>query len=346
MAKTKPRVTIRDVARRAGVSHMSVSRVINKSARVSSKTRAAVEKAIAELDYRPSAIARSLARGKTHTLACLTPNLTDFTFASIIEGAEVEARRRGYFLIASAAPDEQAFDALQNQLISTRRIDGLIVFNPYADDRHVHLRPGVPVVFVGSRHRGGRISSVALDEESAAAASVEYFLDQGHRQIMTITGPTAEDCVTGRLQGYRRALSDAGLAYAPEHIFVGDWSANSGYAAVESWLAQGIPFTAIFAQNDRMAVGAIAALRDASLCVPADVSVIGFDDMPLASYFDPPLSTLRQDMPLIGREAVRLLLESIEHPERPSQHLQLPVELVIRSSTAEFSRERRIPERR
>src|SRR5512139_2713849 len=133
------RPTIRDVAREAGVSHQTVSRVINGSEDVLPETRAQVEEVIQRLGYRPSAIARSMARGQTHTLACISPNLTDYTFASVIEGAETEARQHEYFLLSSSASDPQAFHELVNELIGHRRVDGLIVINPYADDRYKFL---------------------------------------------------------------------------------------------------------------------------------------------------------------------------------------------------------------
>src|SRR5512139_595267 len=154
------RPTIRDVAREAGVSHQTVSRVINGSEDVLPETRAQVEEVIQRLGYRPSAIARSMARGQTHTLACISPNLTDYTFASVIEGAETEARRDGYFILSSSATDPEAFRALVDELVHHRRVDGLIIINPYSDDRYKHIPQDFPVVFVGARSHGEAISSV------------------------------------------------------------------------------------------------------------------------------------------------------------------------------------------
>ena len=157
MQKSHP--TIRDVARQAGVSHQTVSRVINRREDVLPETRALVEAAIEKMGYRPSAIARSMARGHTHTLACISPNLIDYTFASVIEGAETEARQHDYFMLASSATDSDAFRALVDELVGHRHIDGLIVINPYADERFKHIPENFPVVFVGADRKSTRLNS-------------------------------------------------------------------------------------------------------------------------------------------------------------------------------------------
>ena len=180
---TRARVTIRDVAARAGVSHQTVSRVINHNRRVSPETRAAVQAAIAELGYRPNAMARSMARGRSGVLACISPNLTDYTFASIIDGAEREARRRGYFLLSASAPDEDTFVALIDELVTSRRAEGIMVINPYADGRHTRLPQDYPLVFAGARPRTEAANSVALDDEEAAHLATKHLIDLGHRQI-------------------------------------------------------------------------------------------------------------------------------------------------------------------
>lgn len=330
-------VTIRDVASRAGVSHQTVSRVINENERVSPETRARVLNAIDELGYSPNAIARFMAKGSTRTFACLSPNLTDYTFACIIEGAEIKARQENYFLITSSAPDEDTFQCLVEQLVVSRRTEGLILINPYGDSRYQYLPENVPTVFVGARPSTDAIDSVSLDDEGAAKLAVQHLLELGHRRIAQISGPVVEDCTQDRLSGYLAALSDYGIECDPGLIVEGDWSATTGFEAIDKLCSNGIHFTALFAQNDRMAIGAIRALREQGLNVPQDVSVIGFDDLPLASYFDPPLTTMRQDMFGIGREAARLLIRAFEQPDSPRCQLHLPAELVVRNSTAAIS---------
>ncbi|MBK9602733.1 MAG: LacI family DNA-binding transcriptional regulator [Anaerolineales bacterium] len=327
--------TLRDVARLAGVSHQTVSRVINGSEDVLPETRATVEAAIEQLGYRPNAIARSMARGQTHTLACISPNLTDYTFASVIEGAEVEARQHDYFMLSSSATDPKAFQALVDELVGHRRVDGLIVINPYSDDRFLHIPENFPVVFVGARSHEKEICSVSLDDEKVAYEATRHLISLGHTNIALVTGPMEEDCSQDRAEGYRRALQEAGIAYDESKVLEGDWSASSGQRALLSFVESGNVPTAVFAQNDRMALGVLRAARDVNLKVPSQLAVIGVDDMPLSSYFDPPLTTMQQDMPLIGQEATRMLLEIIQKKTPAVRELKLSAQLVIRQSTSD-----------
>lgn len=330
-----PRPTIRDVARQAGVSHQTVSRVINGSEDVLPETRALVKAAIDQMGFRPSAIARSMARGQTHTLACISPNLTDYTFASVIEGAQTEARQHKYFILSSSASDPQSFHELIDELVGHRRVDGLIVINPYSDERFKYIPRDFPVVFVGARSHDETICSISLDDEKLAYEATHHLLSLGHTRIALITGPMEEDCSQDRTEGYQRALREAGIPIDETMIVEGDWSATSGQSALLSFVEQGRTPTAVFAQNDRMAMGVLHAARDVNLKVPTQLAVIGVDDMPLASYFDPPLTTMRQDMPLIGQKATRMLLDIIENKHTPARHLKLPAQLVVRHSTSD-----------
>lgn len=329
------RPTIRDVARQAGVSHQTVSRVINGSEEVLPETRALVEAAIEQMGYRPSAIARSMARGRTHTLACISPNLTDYTLASVIEGAETEARQHDYFLLSSSATDPESFSRLVDELVGHRRVDGLIVINPYADKRFEHLPENFPVVFVGAQSHEKNISSVCLDDEKVAYEATHHLISLGHTDIALVTGPMEEDCCQDRTEGYRRALKEAGLPFDETKVIEGDWSATSGQSALLSFVEQGRIPTAVFAQNDRMAMGVLRAARDANIKVPSQLAVIGVDDMPLSSYFDPPLTTMRQDMPRIGQEATRMLLDIIQKKNTDLREVKLPAQLVVRQSTSD-----------
>jgi DNA-binding LacI/PurR family transcriptional regulator len=329
------RPTLRDVAKKAGVSHQTVSRVINGSEDVLPETRALVEAAIAEMGYRPNAIARSMARGQSHTLACISPNLTDFTFASLIEGAEIEARQHKYFMLSSSASDPEAFRELVDELVGHRRVDGLIVINPYADERFEYIPRDFPLVFVGASAHEKNICSVSLDDKKVAYEATRHLLTLGHTNIALVTGPMEEDCSQDRTEGYRRALAEAGIPFDETMIIEGDWSATSGRDALLSFIEQGRVPTAVFAQNDRMAMGVMSAAREAGIKVPTQLAVIGVDDMPLSSYFDPPLTTMRQDIPRIGREATRMLLDIIQKKSTQTCDLKLHAELVVRQSTSQ-----------
>jgi DNA-binding LacI/PurR family transcriptional regulator len=308
--------------------------VVNGSEDVLPETRANVEAAIKELGYRPNAIARSMARGQTHTLACISPNLTDYTFASVIEGAETEARQHDYFLLSSSATDPEAFHALVDELVGHRRVDGLIVINPYSDDRFQHIPEKFPVVFVGAQSHEQKISSVCLDDEKVAYEATRHLISLGHTNIALVTGPMEEDCSLDRTEGYRRALQEAGIPFDNSKIIEGDWSATSGQDALLSFVEQGRIPTAVFAQNDRMAMGVLRAARDVNIKVPTQLAVIGVDDMPLSSYFDPPLTTMRQDMPRIGQEATRMLLDIIQKKNTDQREVKLSAQLVVRQSTS------------
>ena len=270
-------------------------------------------------------------------LGCISPNLTDFTFARIIEGAETESRKLGYFLLSTSAPDEKTFASLLDELIKSRRTEGLLVMNPFADGRYKLLADTEPLVFVGARPRKEAANSVALDDVATGKAATQHLIDLGHKNIGMVTGPMAEDCTQDRQAGYRAALHDAGLKFDPDLVAAGDWSASSGYEAFKRIAAKGELPSAIFAQNDQMAVGVIQGARESGLQVPQDLSVIGIDDMPLASYFDPPVTTMRQDLLKIGREAARLLIKAVEDSETPKKQHLLSAELVVRASTAKYT---------
>ena len=329
-------VTIRDVAAKAGVSHQTVSRVINNSDRVLPETRAKVEAAIAELDYSPNAIARSMAKGRTGILACIAPNLTDYTFASLISGAETEVRKHGYFLLSASAPDGDTFAALIDELVSSRRAEAIIVINPFADDRYTHLPSDFPVVFAGARPREDAMNSVALDDETVGYKATEYLLNLGHTNIGMITGPLEEDCSQDRCRGFEAAMQDHNAPVQQQWIVEGDWLPKPGYDALMHFAESGNMPSAIFAQNDNMAVGVLRAARDMGLTIPDQLSIIGIDDIPLAAYFTPPLTTIKQDFKQIGEEAARLLLKAVEEPEDPCQHLLIPANLIARRSTAVY----------
>jgi len=333
----RSRTTIRDVAALAGVSHQTVSRVINNNQSVSPETRARVEDAIRQLNYMPSAVARSMARGHSFMISCLVPNLVDFTFGSIIEGGQMEARLHDYLLVSSSSPDETTFSALMDEFAASRRVDGLVVVNPYMDNRTALIPAGFPVIFAGSRSQDPAISSIALNDYEAGRTATSFLIESGHQQLCTITGPMIEDCSRDRLRGFQQQILDAGL---PENndVLHGDWTASSAYHVFKTHLAECQAPCAVFAQNDQMAIGVIRAAHEHGLRVPDDLSVIGIDDMPLASFFTPALTTLRQDMTAIGIHAVQLLLRTIEQPDAPSEHISISPELVIRQSVARNTR--------
>jgi DNA-binding LacI/PurR family transcriptional regulator len=333
----RSRVTIRDVAAHAGVSHQTVSRVINNSERVSPNTRARVEAAIEELGYQPDVIARSMAKGLTYTLGCISPNLTDYIFARMIECAQAEARRRGFFVLTGSAPTAADAQPLLDEMLN-RRVDGLLVLNPRDDERYTYLLPlvekGIPIVYLKNTPVDEAVSSVSCDDKQGGYDATRHLLALGHTAIATILGPENEECTIERWEGYRRALTDAGIEPAGNLVGKGDWSVKSGGKAMQVMLASAEPFSAVFVQNDRMAMGAIRVLREAGRRVPQDVSIIGYDDIPFAPYIDPPLTTIQQPIDSFGHHGARLLIDTIRSRTPKPKHIRLNAQLIERQSCA------------
>jgi LacI family transcriptional regulator len=330
------RVTLHDVAELAGVSHQTVSRVINNSESVRPETRLKVEEAIQQLGYRPNAIARSMVQGNTYTLGCISPNLTDPVFARIIESAQAEARRLGFFILIGSASTMQEVQPLLDELLN-RRVDGLIVLNARDDERYKLLEPlshnGSPIVYVKNISLDNSISSVRCDDIQGGYLATKHLLELGHSQIAIILGRQNEQCTGERLVGYQNALEEFGLSPDKDLILQGDWTSHSGSAAAEILLKQPERFSAIFAQNDRMAAGVVRTLRDRGYQIPEDYSVIGYDDVPLAALIDPPLTTIHQPLEDFGKHAARILIQTIQEENTPVDYCVIP-DLIKRQSTS------------
>ncbi len=333
----KSRVTLHDVAALAGVSHQTVSRVINKSANVRPETMERVNAAILELGYRPNAIARSMVRGITRTLGCITPNLTDPAFTRIIESAQAEARRQGFFILIGTASSVEDVKPLLDELL-TRRVDGLIAINARDDNRYKLLRSlkkaGPPIVYVKNSAEGDPVSAVCCDDTQGGYLITKHLLDLGHRKIAVILGQKNEQCTRERLEGYRQALREFGLSASEDLIIQGDWSSGSGHQAAAQLLQEPDSFTAIFALNDRMAFGAIRGLQDSGHHVPNDYSVVGYDNSPLASLIDPPLTTIEQPLEYFGEQAAAILINAVLQGDPKPVEICAEPRLIIRDSSA------------
>ncbi len=330
----KKRVTIREVAIQAGVSTQTVSRVINNRPDVADKTRLLVQQVIDDLSYYPDPNARSL-KGKSHTLGCISPGLADPIFSIIVEYAQAEARSQGYFFLIGSAETTEEAELLLTEMLN-RRVEGVLVINPRDDKRYLMIRKlidnQIPVVYLKNSPGDDQVSSVRLNDFDGGKIATQYLIDHGHTRIATILGRSNEESVGDRLSGYQEALRAAGIDPDEHLVFQGDWSPESGSRSVKSLIQTGLPFTAVFAQNDRMAVGAIQELRKAGCRVPEDVSVIGYDDIPLASFFDPPLTTIKQPLDQFGVIGAQLLIETVaNHNFRPNTVVLSP-EIIERNT--------------
>ncbi len=330
------RITQQDVAHLAGVSYQTVSRVMNNSPRVAPETRDKVMQVIAHVGYQPHAIARGLASNRTRTLGLITSDFSDYFFTQVIIGAEQEARHAGYFFMLGSTERNPADEPEYIRLLSQYSVDGFFFARPSTeeDNRHliVLLHSGIPLVTTAYYLPGEPMRVVDIDNVDGGYCATSHLLGLGHRQIAMITGPRPWKSVNDRSEGYSRALRTKGLSRAEGLVAEGDWSLASGYRAMQQLLGRGVKFTALFAQNDQMAIGAMHALREAGWRIPDDVAVIGYDGIPASEFTWPPLSTMIQPMQEVGRMAARLLIETIEDPTTPPREVLLRAKLICRAT--------------
>jgi DNA-binding LacI/PurR family transcriptional regulator len=322
-----------DVGKLAGVSHQTVSRVINGSPNVRPETRERVIAAMRELGYRPNSVARALATGRTKMLGVVGFDTTLYGPASVLFGIERAAHEEGYLMVVAslkALNRTSVADAIDRLRI--RGVDGIVVIAPHleAADAVRQAHSDIPLV-AAEAGPSDVLSVVAVDQFAGAVSATRHLLDLGHETVWHISGPGDWLESAERVDGWRTTLESAGAT--PPPLLVGDWSARSGYDLGRRLSGNG-SVTAIFAANDQMALGVLRAMREAGRDVPGDVSVVGFDDIPEAPYFTPALTTVRQDFIEVGSRTLRVLVRAIESGEPDVQGTRLPTELVVRDSTA------------
>lgn len=321
-----------DVARLAGVSHQTVSRVLNDHPNVRPQTRQNVLAAISELGYRPNAAARTLVTRRTRTLGVISFDTTLYGPASMLHGIERAAQHSWFVSIASLpALDRRSVIGAVDRLLG-QGVEGIIVIAPKTSAVSALGRApgGVPLVAVGCGTHAP-LTSAAVDNAAGAAQATRYLLDLGHPTVHHVAGPASWLDAQERVTGWRRTLRDA-RAPEPEPI-TGDWSSASGYR-IGHQIAADPDVTAVFCGNDHMALGLLRALAEQGRRVPEDVSVVGFDDIPESAYFLPPLTTVRQDFGELGRRALGMLVEMINGRQPPGTCLRIPPHLVARASAS------------
>jgi DNA-binding LacI/PurR family transcriptional regulator len=327
-----------DVAARAGVSHQTVSRVVNGHPNVAPSTRARVQQAIAELGYRPNAAARALVTGSTRTLGLVTSHINQYGPAQTLLGLEKAARAAGYSL-SVAVLDEDSELAMREAVdrFVAQSVDAVIALSTYgqAVEALRRFESPVPLITVQVGRDDSR-PTVGVDQEVGGALATRHLLELGHRTVHHVTGPPDSMEARGRLLGWRSELLAAG-APVPA-VICGDWWPPSGHDAGRELVelmrgARGGPeVTAVFVANDQMALGLLNALHEAGVSVPGEVSVVGFDDVPEARYFTPPLTTVRQDFAELGRRGVQLVLARLRGEVAVAEPV-LP-HLVVRATTS------------
>jgi DNA-binding LacI/PurR family transcriptional regulator len=331
--------TLEQVAALAGVSRATVSRVVNGSPKVSPGVRAQVERAVAKLGYVPNRAARSLVTRRADSVALVVsePRARFFSepfFAGMVRGVSAALAETGVQLLLLIAQDLPDRRRLQRYVVGGH-VDGVLLASLHGDDPLPGAleRAGVPAVLVGRPARPALASYVDADNRGGAGKAVAHLVRRGRRRIATITGPLDMGVGLDRLEGYRDGLAAAGLAADEDLVETGDFTEEGGAAAMARLLARpGPPVDAVFAASDLMAAGALRALRAAGRRVPEDVAVVGFEDSAVARYAQPPLTTVRQPIEEMGRQATRMLLARIAG-ETGGMHLIVDVDLVERAST-------------
>src|SRR6201994_2959020 len=325
--------TLRMVAREAGVSASTVSRIINGTVNVSDGLKHAVDAAIAKFDFRPNVAARGLALGKTLTIGVVAQAIDSPFYGEGLRGIEACLRHRGYaplFMSGNWADEDEDRDVRESM---PRGVAGIIVFAGRLGDTKLRsYAKEVPIVVTGRKLRAPGLFSLQIDDQHGAALAVRHLVDLGHRRIAFITGSDNHPDALERLEGYKAALQEAGISFDPRLIATGDWHEDGGVRATRTLIESGVKFTAIFCVNDQTAYGACLALFRKGLSVPRDVSVVGFDDLPSSTYRLPPLTSVRQSIGELGEQSAQAMLQLLAG-QRP-KIAPRPVELVVRESTS------------
>jgi LacI family transcriptional regulator len=330
---------LEEVARLAGVSRSTVSRVVNDHPNVRTETKERVWEAIRKSGYQPNVVARSLVTNRTQIIGMVIPEVVTKIFAEpffplVLRGATEACNSHHYQLLLSLFTNPEDQEEACQRVLRSGYLDGVIVASSLLDDSFIPdiLRSGIPLVSIG-RHPDSRVHYVDSDNIGGARMAVEHLIRLGHRHVATITGPLRMSAGQDRLEGYRQALLAHGIPVSDDLIVEGDFTERSGMMGMQHLLPASP--TAVFAANDVMAIGALKTLRAAGTKVPQDVALVGFDDTPVASMIEPGMTTVRQPIERMGSTAAELLLSLLKGPvrgESPAHRIILPTELVIRAS--------------
>lgn len=328
--------TLKDVAKEAGVSVPTVSRVINNYRYVRETTRKRVLEAIEKLSYHPNIVAKNLKQGKTNSIGFILPDISNSFFAMVTVGIEKVLRKNGYHLILCNTDGRHELEVDSLKLVISKKVEGIILATigttgELTGEIIHHLK--IPVVVIDNKMKGLKTDVVLHDNIGGAQQLTSHLIAHGHKRIAFIGGPLNETSGKKRLEGYKRALIKNGLPVIKELIKIGDWRKDSGFQLTRELLNLSDKPTGIVAANTYMALGVLLALREEGLKVPKDIALVSFDDLEFVSALDPPLTTLKSLDTKIGEVAADLLLERIKNRnEKEIQEIYLPTELVIRNS--------------
>lgn len=328
-------VSIKDIARAASVSHSTVSRALRDSPLVSAETTALIRKIAKEQGYTVSAVARGLVTRKTKTIGVVVTTIADPFVSEVVSGIEQTANDHGYsvFLADSYADPEREVRVVQS--FAERRVEGIVVTASRVGTIYLEILSElkVPIVLINNQRRGEFMHSVMIENVEASRQATQHLIDLGHRRIAYLGDQFGYQSDTERFAGYRQALEQAALPFLPELVVHGDGKPEGGVKAMEFLLGLPQAPTAVFCYNDMSALGALRCIHDSGLRVPADISLVGFDDLFFASYTQPPLTTVRQPRQRMGLLAMEILLKLMSGQDS-TDTIEVPAELIVRESTA------------
>lgn len=334
----KNKVTIKDVARKAGVSSATVSYVLNDKESISEDTKQRVWSTISELSYVPDLSARSLTAGSSKLIGVVVPQteqgdrlmFENNFYSEILGSIEYCARLRGYHVLISATDTNEKYLTLAKE----RNLDGIIVIGMYPNEFYQEMKKSkIPIVLVDSYCNDHYYHSVRIDDAYSSYLATKYMLDHGHREIAFFCGELKESGVMKqRLQGYREALEEQGLTFDAKYVFEGKIDYESGIKLANALCNCSIKVTAVVATADILAISAMKAFYERGVRVPEDISIMGFDDLQISKYLTPGLTTVRQDISRKGERAMELLFNSIDNPKLTKQEEIMPVSIVERGS--------------
>ena len=327
---------MKNVAEKAGVSVTTVSHVINETRLVSNDLRQRVLTAMKELGYQPNALARSLRRKETNTIGVIMPDSANPFFAEVARGIEDASFEQGYSVIICNSDGDLKKELLHANVLVEKQMDGIILFATGKSINQVQMLQGrnIPIVTVDREVPDAVVDVVLTDNMQGGELATRHLLDLGHRRVACITGSLDLPLSVERVTGYRKALLEHGIAVDEALIMEGDFHYESGYRATLQFLALDPPPSAIFACNDPMAIGAISAIAESGKRVPDDISIVGFDDVSLASFANPPLTTIVQSKYEMGVIATKMLLERVRDRDMPARRKLLGASLLKRKSAA------------
>ncbi|WP_034335817.1 LacI family DNA-binding transcriptional regulator [Deinococcus misasensis] len=325
-------VTIKDIAREAGVSISTVSRILNHAPLVREEKRQKVLSVIEQLGYQPNASAQNLVRGTSMTVGVLTQDIASPFYSEVARGIEAGFSGSGYQPIFVNGHWEVQDETAAISALIRRQMDGIIILGGRLPETQLHaLNARFPIMMVGRHISGLEEHCLHIDDLEGAYLATRHLLDLGHQRIGHIAGILTHTDVVQRFAGYRMALSEARIPFDPELVYEGEFTESSGILAIERWVSSGIHFSAIFAANDQMAYGARLALYRRGIRVPEDVSLVGYDDLPASRFFLPPLTTVHQPLFEMGEKAAHCMLNQLRDQHDPMHPLQ--VRLSVREST-------------